>query len=81
MKILFFGQLADQIGREREVDVPADGCTVAELRRLLSASDARLAHLLGRPGIRAAVDREIALEDALVSPTQEVAFFSPVSGG
>lgn len=79
--ILFFGQLAEQFGRLREVEIPAEGCTVANLRtRLINAND-HLAFALTRPGIRAAVDQEVVGDEALVTPTQEIAFFSPVSGG
>src|SRR5438128_2131172 len=34
-RIVFFGRLAEQIGREREVDIPADGCTMGALRKQL----------------------------------------------
>jgi molybdopterin synthase sulfur carrier subunit len=79
--IQFFGQLAEQFGRLREVEIPSEGCTVADLRaRLISASD-HLAFALNRPGIRAAVDQEVVGDEALVRPNQEIAFFSPVSGG
>ena len=75
MRVLFFGRVADQLGHERQVDMPAAGCTVAELRRLIAAE------VLGKPGIRASIDREVVGEDAFVRPGAEVAFFSVFSGG
>ena len=77
MKILFFGRLSETIGREIDVDLPTDGCTIAELR-------ARLAEVhgdLGASTVRACIDREIVSESARVLPGQEVAFLPPLSGG
>lgn len=79
--VLFFGQLAEQFGREREVEIPADGCTVGDLRQRLTGANDHLAFALGRPGIRAAIDQEVVGDDAVVTPRHEIAFFSPVSGG
>ena len=36
-RVLFFGKVAEAMGREHEVDVPADGCTIADLREPLRA--------------------------------------------
>lgn len=79
-KVLFFGSLTDLFGRERAVDLPAAGVSVSVLCDLIALSAAE-AQALAAPGIRAAVDQEVAAPDALVRPGQEVAFFSPVSGG
>ncbi|TMJ19910.1 MAG: MoaD/ThiS family protein [Alphaproteobacteria bacterium] len=74
MKILFFGRLADSLGRELELDVPETGCTVAELR-------GRLAGAVSSPGVRACIDRVIVADSARVLPHHEVAFVPPLSGG
>lgn len=74
MKVLFFGRLADSLGREAEVDMPATGCTVAELRR-------RLGDDVSSPGIRACIDQAMVGEEERVLPHQEVAFLPPLSGG
>lgn len=71
--ILFFGALADRFGRARQVDLPSEGVSVAMLRRMIAPD-------LGA-GTRAAVDQRIAREEEVVRPGQEIAFFSPVSGG
>jgi molybdopterin converting factor small subunit len=75
MRVLFFGRVADQLGRERQVELPGSGCTVAELRRLIAAD------VLGKPGVRASIDKQVVGDDALVRPGAEVAFFSVFSGG
>jgi molybdopterin converting factor small subunit len=75
MRVLFFGRVADQLGRERQVELPSAGCTIAELRRLIAAD------VLGRPGVRASIDRQVVGEEAFVRPGAEVAFFSVFSGG
>jgi molybdopterin converting factor small subunit len=77
MKILFFGRLGETIGREIQVDVPAGGCTVAELRARLAAVHGEL----GAGTVRACIDRQIVPETALVLPGHEVAFVPPLSGG
>jgi len=75
MRVLFFGRVADALGRERDVELPPAGCTIAELRRLISAE------VLAVKGVRASLDKQIVGEEALVSPGAEVAFFSVFSGG
>lgn len=79
-RILFFGRLAEQLGREREVDIPAEGCTLGELRIRL-AREPDFALLAPGAGMLASVDQEIAQDDELLLPDREIAFFSPLSGG
>ena len=78
-RVLFFGKVAEAMGREHEVDVPADGCTIADLRKLIAAQTG--ADALLQKGVRASVDKQVAGEEALVSHESEVAFFSVFSGG
>jgi molybdopterin synthase sulfur carrier subunit len=80
-KLLFFGRLAERLGREREVDIPDAGCTVAALRQLLGDSDPAAGELMASGSILASVDQEMATDEVFVHPGQEVAFFSPLSGG
>ena len=79
-RILFFGRLAEQIGREREVDISDHGTTIGDLRRLL-AEDPDLEILAPGRGMLASVDQEIVQDHAQVMPGQEIAFFSKLSGG
>ena len=81
MKILFFGSLGERIGREMELDLPTDGCTVAELRLRLAEALPDAARELGSPSLRACVDQVLAFEDTRVLPGREVAFIPPLSGG
>lgn len=81
MKVLLFGKLADRVGREVELDLPREGCTVAELRHRLQEALPALAGDLGRPMVKACIDQRIAGEDETVLPSQEVAFIPPLSGG
>lgn len=80
-RILFFGSLAELIGRERIVALPAGVITVAGLRERLGQIDQGFALALSRPGVRASVDHVVVPGDAPVRPGQEVAFFPLVSGG
>ena len=77
MKILFFGRLGETIGREIEVDLPADGCTVAALRERLAKEHRGL----DAASVRACIDRAMVPETAHILPGQEVAFVPPLSGG
>lgn len=78
--ILFFGALTDAFGRSRMIDVPAEGVTLADLRQRLAAGPAERA-AIEHAGTRAAIDQRLAGDEVPVRPGQEVAFFSPVSGG
>ena len=77
--VLFFGKVADDLGRTREVELPAGGCTIAELRRTLA--ELAGADILLKPGVRASIDRQVVDDSTRVRPGAEVAFFSLFSGG
>ena len=79
LRILFFGRVADVMGRTRTIDLPETGYTVGELRRRLAAAAG--ADILLQPGVRAAIDKQVVGDDAIVRPGAEVAFFSLFSGG
>ena len=72
-RIGFYGRLAERFGREVAVDLPDEGCTVAELRARFEGLDAAT--------IRACVNDELAGEQALVRPDDRVDFLPPLSGG
>lgn len=80
-RILFFGRVAERLGVERSLDLPADGTSVGEIRRLLAATDALAADALMRTDVRASVDQIVVGDDVLARPDQEIAFFSIFSGG
>jgi molybdopterin synthase sulfur carrier subunit len=79
--ILFFGAVSDRFGATLAFELPAEGLTVAELRRRLADAEPAGAEALLRPGVRASVDQVLVDEAARVRPGQEVAFLSPFSGG
>jgi molybdopterin synthase sulfur carrier subunit len=81
MRILFFGRLGDRIGRETEVELPADVRNVADLRQLLARLKPEVgSEFLGKT-LRACVDDAIVNDDHPVDERSEVAFFPPLSGG
>ncbi|HJQ15585.1 MAG TPA: MoaD/ThiS family protein [Allosphingosinicella sp.] len=80
-KVLFFGRLAEALGKERIVALPAGGCTVGELKRLIGRGDPAAAEALGDGSILAAVDQAIVADDTHVPAGSEIAFLSPLSGG
>lgn len=77
--VLFFGHLADRLGRQ--IDVAVEGATtVAELRRQLAERGEGFAEL-SDPRIRISVDQAIVGEDHPVPADAEVAFLPILSGG
>lgn len=80
-RILYFGRVGERLGPEGRLDLPADGLTVREIRRLLAEQDDIAADALLRPDVRASVDLVVVGEDARARPDQEIAFFSLFSGG
>ena len=80
-RILFFGRVAEKLGAEGSLDLPAEGLTVEEIRTLLAGRDEVAADALLRPDVRASVDLVVVGENARARPDQEIAFFSLFSGG
>jgi sulfur-carrier protein len=72
-KIAFYGKLAERIGREIEIDLPAEGCTIAALRARFDRLD--------RATVRACVNDETVDEDHVVRAGDRVDFLPPLSGG
>ena len=77
--VLLFGSLREAAGaKELSVELP-ERARVVELRALLALSQPAFEALAGR--LRVAVNREFAVEDAVLADGDEVAFLPPVSGG
>ncbi|WP_374469218.1 MoaD/ThiS family protein [Phenylobacterium sp.] len=77
-KVLLFGPLRDLAGwREREIDA----ASIAGLKALIAAEDARLGEALGGPGVQVALDQAIVRGDRPLAAGAEVAFLPPMSGG
>lgn len=79
MKLFLFGNLAEAIGREVELEVPA-GATVGEARRALASRFPAAATILAR-GVRGCIDECIVSDEAVVPEGAALAFFPPLSGG
>ncbi len=79
-RVLLFGMLGDAAGwRERSLgEVPA---TLFALRDQLAAENPRLAEVLARPGVQAAVDKALVRGDVALAVGAEIAFLPPMSGG
>jgi molybdopterin synthase sulfur carrier subunit len=78
-RVLLFGPLVDVAGwRERDIDVPA----LSSLKALLAWEDEALGAAIAEPGVQASVDQEITrAADVPLTPSSEVAFLPPMSGG
>lgn len=81
LRVQFFGRPSDIFGPGMDIEIPAAGVPLSELRRLLVQSEPQASAVFERYGVRAAVDAEISAEDVLVRPGQTVEFFSMFSGG
>ena len=87
VKILYFASLREQLGRaSEEFELPADVSTLGGLRaHLLARGGAWQAALAeGRP-VRTAVNQDMvpaaAMDAAIITAGDEIAFFPPVTGG
>jgi molybdopterin synthase sulfur carrier subunit len=77
-RVLLFGSLADLAGwRARDIDAAA----VSVLKAMLDREDEDLGAALMAPGVQVAVDQEIQRQDWPLTPSSEVAFLPPMSGG
>ena len=79
MKILFYGRLADSIGRELELHMA--GCSVAELRHRLASDYPDVGAILANRRSRACVGDALVHDDYVVAAGDTVGFLPPVSGG
>ena len=81
MRIGFFGRIGERIGREVNLDLPAEACSVAELRLHLAQQFPVAAADLASGSLRACVDETIVSDSHIVRPGQKVEFFPPLPGG
>lgn len=83
IELRFFASVREQVGTGAErAEVPADVCTVGDLRAWLRTRGGQWAEALadGR-ALRMAVDHAVARTDTPLADGCEVAFFPPVTGG
>ena len=83
IEILYFAYLREQLGFDREeAELPADVRTVGALRDWLVAKGEPYATPFANlKRIRAALNEELASDDAALKEGDVVAFFPPVTGG
>ena len=78
-RIQFFGRISEPMGTAVSFDIPGDGLSICQLRGRLA--EAHACDDLREPSIRAAINDEIVDDMQIVSPGDDVSFFSPLSGG
>ena len=83
MKLLYFAWVRQKIGKgEEHLRLPAEIGTVADLIAHLGARGAGYAEAFAEPQrLRAAVNQEHVTFERRIRDQDEVAFFSPVTGG
>ncbi|MFK8020089.1 MAG: molybdopterin converting factor subunit 1 [Pseudomonadales bacterium] len=82
IKVLFFASLREKLG-VAQIDVAlqtSETLSVSELRRSLASRGPEWTLLLDND-INAAANKAMVIEDHVLSPGDEVAFFPPVTGG
>jgi len=79
INILFFATLRETVGaRSIELEVPEE-MTVAGLKELLENKYPKM--MPARNSIMAAINREYAGDEQIITSDSEIALFPPVSGG
>jgi molybdopterin converting factor small subunit len=78
VKILLYGQLADEFGREVEIEA-LEGCSIGELRQRLCRSRPKAALHIGRS--RAIIGNCVVDDGHVTRTSDRVEFLPPVSGG
>ncbi len=81
IKILFFGQLREQLDTEQMNLDGFPGSTVADLKDALVQMGSDWQQKFSGASLLAAVNQTIVDEQASVRDGDEVAFFPPVTGG
>ena len=80
VRVKLFAVARQRAGQDHmEVEVPADGATVADLRAAIAKRCPALADVL--PHVKVAVNSDYAGDKTAVPENSEVALIPPVSGG
>jgi len=78
IRVLFFGQVADVMG-QREVESSPQSLSLLDLREHLFGKGTRGESLASK--VLMSVNSEVVRDERRLQPGDEVAFFSPFSGG
>lgn len=82
INLLYFGRPRERLGQDREAaELPAEAATVAALLAQLRARGGEWAEALAEQRVRCAVNQTLCGLDAPLHDGDEVAIFSPISGG
>ena len=81
MKILFFGNLREQLGTEQVELEESTATTVNELRQQLLQNNPNWQLPLANNNVLFAVNQTMAEENTTIQSGDEIAFFPPVTGG
>lgn len=82
IKLLYFGRPAEHLKVRQELaDVPSDTATLSDLLTWLCLRGEIWQHELREGRIRCAINQEFSPLTARLQEQDEVAIFSPVSGG
>ena len=82
MKILFFGNLREQLGTgEIELPVAPGTNNIADLLETLKQRGPEWQQTLSAGSLLCAVNQTMATRDTLLEDSDEVALFPPVTGG
>jgi len=81
--ILYFASLRENLGRGAEqIALPTGTCDLKSLRALLRVRGAAWGQAMADGSrVRAAVNQDLAGDDAAIKDGDEIAFFPPVTGG
>ena len=82
IELLYFGRPAEKLRTAREsTDVPDELATLAELLAWLRLRGEIWAHELADKRVRCAINQEFCDLSARIHARDEIAIFSPISGG
>lgn len=83
ISVLYFASLRDGVGMESEkLELAAESASVKDVRdALIARGEPWASAFRNLRRVRAAVNQEMAADDAAVKDGDEVAFFPPVTGG
>ena len=82
VRLLFFGNLRDAAGgREREIALPADVASVADLVAAISSEDEALGSALNETRMRFVVNQKVVEPETSIQDSDEIGFLPPFSGG
>ena len=81
LRLLFFAELREQIGRGEQAIDTVEGETVDDLIERLIATEGEQYRALQNSKVQVAINAGLSEKTAAVPPAGELAFFPPVTGG